>query len=143
MELPSKIYDEVDDLSTQGNDLMDDENFAAAIEKWTQALDLLPEPKVDWEAYMWLSASIGDAQYQQKNYELARNSFLDALNGPDGVENPFVHYRLGQCELKLGNEALGVESLLKAYMLDGEYIFLAEDDGVSFLKILQNRKLVD
>ncbi|MDF5873149.1 hypothetical protein P4112_16025 [Pseudomonas aeruginosa] len=69
--------------------------------------------------------------------------FLDALNAPGGVENPFVHYRLGQCQVKLGNAALAVESLLKAYMLDGEEIFLAEDDGVVFLKMLQDRKLVD
>ncbi|HCF2456947.1 TPA: tetratricopeptide repeat protein [Pseudomonas aeruginosa] len=65
MELPDKICDEVDALSTEGNDLMDDEHFDAAIEKWTQALELLPDPKTDWEAYMWLSASIGDAQFQQ------------------------------------------------------------------------------
>ncbi|HEQ0196598.1 MULTISPECIES: tetratricopeptide repeat protein [Pseudomonas] len=143
MELPAEIHDKVDVLSMEGNDLMDGENFEAAIERWSQALDLLPEPKVEWEAYMWLSASIGDALFHQKNYEHACNSFMDALNAPDGVENPFVHYRLGQCQLKLGNEALGVESLLKAYMLDGEDIFMAEDDGVSFLKILQDRKLVD
>ncbi|HBO2318235.1 TPA: tetratricopeptide repeat protein [Pseudomonas aeruginosa] len=143
MELPDKIYDEVDALSTKGNDLMDDEHFDAAIEKWTQALGLLPAPKTDWEAYMWLSASIGDAQFQQHRYELARDAFMDALNAPGGVENPFVHYRLGQCQVKLGNEALAVESLLKAYMLDGEEIFLAEDDGVVFLKMLQDRKLVD
>jgi len=67
MELPDKIYDEVDALSAEGNDLMDGERFDAAIDKWMQALDLLPEPKMDWEAYMWLSASIGDAQYQQNN----------------------------------------------------------------------------
>ncbi|HGW5375626.1 TPA: tol-pal system YbgF family protein [Pseudomonas aeruginosa] len=143
MELPDKIYDEVDALSTKGNDLMDGEHFDAAIEKWTQALDLLPAPKTDWEAYMWLSASIGDAEYQKERYELARNAFLDALNAPGGVENPFVHYRLGQCQVKLGNEAQGIESLLKAYMLDGEEIFLAEDDGVAFLKMLQDRKLID
>nr|WP_256873354.1 hypothetical protein [Pseudomonas taiwanensis] len=123
--------------------MMDDEHFDAAIEQWTQALDLLLEPKVAWEAYMWLSASIGDAQYQKMNYELACNSFLDALNAPGGVENPFVHFRLGQCQLILGNETLGVESLLKAYMLDGEDIFMAEDDGVTFLKTLQDRKLID
>ncbi|HGX3311253.1 TPA: tetratricopeptide repeat protein [Pseudomonas aeruginosa] len=86
MELPDKIYEEVDILSTAGNDLMDDEHFDAAIEKWTQAIGLLPEPKADWEAYMWLSASIGDAEYQKERFELARNAFLDALNAPGGVE---------------------------------------------------------
>ncbi|MNU07428.1 hypothetical protein D3C72_2530110 [compost metagenome] len=54
-----------------------------------------------------------------------------------------MHYRLGQCQWKLGNEALAVESLLKAYMLDGEEIFMVEDDGASFLTILQERSLID
>lgn len=144
MELPENLYDQVEALAQEGNDLMDDEHFDAAIEKWAQALDLLPDPKADWEAYLWLSASIGDTQYQQGCHELARNYFLDALNAPGGIENPFVHYRLGQCQTKLGNEALGIDALLRAYMLDGEDIFLAdEEEGATFLDMLRDRELID
>lgn len=143
MNLPDAVSEKLDALSAEGNDLMDEENFSAAIEKWSQALEILPEPKVDWEAYTWLSASIGDAQYQQQNLGLARDSFLDALNGPDGVGNPFVHYRLGQCQFKLGKTDIAIQSLLKAYMLDGEDIFHAEEDGLMYLQLLKERNLVD
>lgn len=143
MELPDSIYTIVDLHSQRGNQFIDNEQFDAAIEEWSKALDVLPEPKTNWEAYMWLSASIGDAQYHKENYELARASFLNALNAPGGIKNPFVHYRLGQCQYKLGNKELGTDSLLRAYMLGGEDIFLAEDDGHFFLKILQDEHLTN
>ncbi|WP_062064939.1 tetratricopeptide repeat protein [Cellvibrio sp. OA-2007] len=141
MELPDDIYTEIEELSEAGNQLCDDENFTAAIEKWNQALMLLPDPKSDWEAYTWLSASIGDALYQLKDFAAAREKFFDALNGPDGRENPFVHYRLGQCEIHIGNEENGINHLLQAYMLDGEDIFQAEDDGAVYLQKLSEKNL--
>lgn len=141
MELPDETYTAIENLSEEGNDLCDDENFLAAIEKWNQAFLLLPDPKVDWEAYTWLSASIGDALYQLKDFAAAREKFFDTLNGPDGKENPFVHYRLGQCEIHLGNEKNGVNHLLQAYMLDGEEIFQAEDDGAMYLQKLSEKNL--
>jgi tetratricopeptide (TPR) repeat protein len=142
MQLSDKIYDAIDLLSKEGNTLMDEDNFDAAIEKWTQALYLLPAPKTEWEAFMWLSASIGDAHYQQSRHSLSLISFQDALNAPGGIENPFIHYRTGQCQVALGNIKLGIESLLKAYMLDGEDIFLAENDGTTFLRLLQDQNLI-
>ena len=143
MELPKTVSNKVDDLSSQGNDLCDESKFAQAIEKWRAAIELLPEPRVDWEAYTWLSASIGDAQYQAGQLDAARNSFYDALNGPGGQENPFIHYRLGQSLIRLKEDDRGVESLLKAYMLDGEEIFSADDEGAKYLQKLRDRKLID
>ncbi|WP_175963899.1 tetratricopeptide repeat protein [Burkholderia pyrrocinia] len=140
--LPKKIQDELDALSEQGNVLCDASKFDEAIQRWSAALELLPEPRVDWEAYTWLSASIGDAQYQLEEFDAARQSFFDALNGPGGQENPFVHYRLGQSQVRLGDEEQGVASLLKAYMLDGDEIFDEDGEGEKYLQMLRDRKLV-
>ena len=142
MELPDEIYERIEALSEEGNELCDDENFTAAVAKWIEALDLVPEPKTDWEAATWLYASIGDILYQQGKLRDARDALFDALNCPGGQENPFVHYRLGQCEVKLGNEDRGVDELLRAYMLDGEEVFSGEDDGADFLSILKDRRLI-
>ena len=143
MELPSEIYDQIEALSAEGSDLFDQSDYPAAVDKWSAALALLPEAKTEWDAFTWLSASIGDAHYALGNFEDARHALFDALNGPGGTENPFAHYRLGQTEIKIGNEDNGVKHLLEAYMLDGEEIFLGEDDGVTFLQKLKDRKLVD
>ena len=142
MELPESVYDTVEELSANGSDLFDEGEFSEAITQWSEALDLLPEPKSDWEAYTWLSASIGDGYYQLANVDAARQAFFDALNGPGGQDTPFVHYRLGQCEVRLGHEDAGISHLLKAYMLDGQEIFTGEADGLSFLQRLKNKGLI-
>lgn len=144
MNLPKKTADEIDALSESGNVLADSDDFEGAISKWKAALQLLPEPRSDWDAYAWLMASIGDAQYQLSRWNDARDSFLDALNAEDGRGNPFVHYRLGQCLIATGDEQKGLESLLKAYMLDGEDIFDADEpDGSEYLQKLRDAKLID
>ncbi|MET3118853.1 tetratricopeptide (TPR) repeat protein [Undibacterium sp. GrIS 1.8] len=142
MELPEKIGTEIDDLSEEGNELCDQSKYEDAILKWSSAIDLLPEPREDWDAYTWLLVSIGDAQYQLNQLDAARNSFYDALNGSDGQANPFVHYRLGQCEIKIGNEDSGISHLLKAYMLDGDEIFSGEIDGHLYLQKLKDKRLI-
>ena len=89
-------------------------------------MDLLPEPKVQWEAATWLNASIGDARYQQKDFTAALEALLDALNGPDGVSNPFIHLRLGECFQELGQVDRARDHLMRAYMLAGREIFESE-----------------
>lgn len=143
MDLPQQLYDQIELLSNDGNDFEEQGQFAQAITAWTQARDLLPDPKDDWEAYTWLSASIGDAHFQLGELPAAREALFDALNGPDGQENPFIHYRLGQTTIALGNEEGGIAELLKAYMLDGETIFLEDDDGPALLQLLKSKKIID
>lgn len=142
MELPETLYEQVESLSEQGSELFDEGQFAQAIKQWSQALELLPEPKSDWDAYTWLSTSVGDAHFQLGGFASARQSLFDALNGPDGQASPFVHYRLGQTEVKLQNTESAKSHLLQAYMLDGEAIFLVEPDGVTYLELLRQADLI-
>ena len=142
MELPETLYEQVETLSEKGSELFDEGQFAQAIEQWSQAQELLPEPKSDWDAYTWLNTSIGDAHFQLGEFALARQSLFDALNGPDGQASPFVHYRLGQTEVKLQNTESAKSHLLQAYMLDGEAIFLVEPDGITYLEVLRQANLI-
>ncbi len=143
MELPDDIYEQIEILSESGNEASDDGDFDVAIHHWQQALSLLPEPAGQWEAYMWLSASIGDAFYQAGDYQSARASLHDALDGPDGQASGFVHYMLGKTLLRLDDEK-AVEHLLQAYMAEGLEIFESDDEeGADSLKVLQDRKLID
>jgi tetratricopeptide (TPR) repeat protein len=142
MELPGNLYEQVETLSAEGSDFFDTAKFSQALAKWAQALDLLPEPRPDWDAYTWLSTSIGDAHYQLTQFDVARQFLFDALNGPDAQSNPFIHYRLGQCEVKIGNQDSGKSHLLQAYMLDGEKIFHGEPDGLIYLQMLKDAKLI-
>lgn len=74
-ELPYDIYDRVTELSEQGNNLLDRGDTKAAISAWRSALQLLPEPRRQWDAAVWLHASIGDAQRDDGDLNGALDSF--------------------------------------------------------------------
>ncbi|MFJ4111526.1 hypothetical protein [Pseudomonas sp. NPDC089758] len=126
-ELSDQLYDEITLKSEQGNTLMDRNNYAAAAQMFTAALRKLPEPIDQWEAYVWLKASIGDAYFFMGDYHRATCEFFDAMNGPNGPQNCFVIFRLGQC---LYEQAApdAVDYLCKAYLLEGESIFRRDDE---------------
>lgn len=127
-ELDDRLYELIQGLSEEGNVFADEGKYAEAKAKFKEALDLVPAPKVDWEAALWLYASIGDMCYMLGDYEACSDNMFDALNCPDGRVNPFVHIRLGQALYELGNMERAKEHLLRAYMLEGEDIFEGQDD---------------
>ena len=142
MMLSTETSRRLDELAITGNRLVDRKDYRAAISAWQQGVDLLPEPKRDWEAYTWLYASIGDSCFQQRRLLDAKDAFENALNGPGGPVNPFIQYRIGQILVRLGDEKKGVDHLLRAYMLDGEDIFVSDDEGSEFLGLLKRKGLV-
>jgi tetratricopeptide (TPR) repeat protein len=141
MTLSPEVSSRLDALAEEGNALSDSGKRDSAIGKWNQALNLIPEPKTDWEATTWLYASIGDAYYAQRKFADASAALFDALNCPGGLSNPFIHYRLGQSQIRLGSEDKGIEHLLRAYMLDGANVFSSDPEGAEFLALLRKRNL--
>jgi len=135
MELEGDLYRKVTRLSEQGNKHMEAEAWDKALGAFDEALDLLPEPKSQWEAALWLHASIGDACFMKKDFVRAKEALFDVLNCPDGMANPFVLIRLGEVLYELKDTEGAKEYLLRAYMMEGEEIFEAEDPKyLSFLK---------
>ena len=134
MELDDKTYARVQKLSKQGDKLVAKKKFDAAVDKYREALELLPEPATDWSAATWLFVAIGDARFQQRNYEKSVLSFMNATFCPSGIGNPFVHLRLGQCRLELGEPDAATDELMRAYMGGGKEIF-SEDNPKYFKHI--------
>ncbi|MNE46306.1 hypothetical protein D3C80_1406350 [compost metagenome] len=127
IDLPDQLYDEVLALSEQGNLLMDKEEYPGAVDVYRSALVKLPEPIEQWEAFVWLKASIGDALFFMHDYKKAADEFFDAMNGPGGAQSSFVIFRLGQCLFE--QKALGaLDYLCKAYFLEGDEIFRHDDE---------------
>lgn len=140
-ELPDEIYDRIEQLSEQGNVLLEDQgDWRGAVKAWSAALDLLPAPKTQWEAALWLYASLGDAYRRGGDLQSAKDMLFDAQNCPDGHMNAFALLRLGQTLVDLGDADKGLEQLLRAYLIDGEEVF--EEDGAAYLKLLRDRKLI-
>lgn len=137
MELDDDIYNKITELSEEGNKLFDYCEFDEAIEKFKEALDLVPEPKTIWEASLWLYTAIGDSYFMDDEYEKALDAMYDAYNCTDATENPFVNLRLGQCLFELEQMDKAEEFLLRAYMLDGTEIFKGE--GKKYLAYMKKK----
>ena len=134
-ELSEEIVDEILRLSAEGDELADSEEYPLALERYCKAWDLLPEPKIEWEAAMWLLAAIGDANFLNGDSVAARDNFERSMHCPDAIGNPFLHLRLGQCQFELGNIDRAADELARAYMGAGDEIFETEDPKYfAFLK---------
>jgi len=128
MSMDDKIYNKIQELCECGDDLTDLEQYEDAIEKYTQALNLIPEPKYYYEASTWVYTAIGDALFYLENYSHALNMFQEALKCPDGIGNPFVLVRIGECFFETDCLDNAKNYLLQAYMVEGEEIFENEDE---------------
>lgn len=133
--LSEDIQDALEELCDQGNEAMDEGEFAEAVVFFEQAIAVLPPPAEEWEPWGWLQAALGDAYYGLADYARALEYFRKAyvFAGPEEV-TPFVLLRLGQCCRRLADEKNATEYLLRAYMLEGEDIFDNEAADFAFLK---------
>lgn len=128
MELNDKVYSEITALCEAGDEYCEKDKYEKAIKKYEEALRLIPDPKYDWEASTWVYVAIGDAYYMQDKYSEALNYFSESFKCPDGITNPFILLRLGECYYELGNLKQAQEYLLRAFMLEGDEIFDGEDE---------------
>ncbi|MGE3807420.1 MAG: hypothetical protein AB7K24_22375 [Gemmataceae bacterium] len=125
--LPKKVHDKITLLSEEGNQLADKGDDAAALQKYKEAWELIPDDKANWEASTWILASTGEVFFRQRNFEKALNLFLRAVQGPNGLGNPYIHLRIGQLQFEAGNLKGAGDNLTRAYMGAGEEIFERED----------------
>ncbi len=128
MELKDKVYQKIVELCEDGNVFIEKGDFNKAIDKYSEALKLIPEPKYDWEASTWIYTALGDSCYQIPDYNKAINYFFETLKCPNGLGNPFVLLRIGECFYELKNKDKAKEYLLQAYMCGGEDVFFEEND---------------
>lgn len=128
MELQDDLYERILSICSEGNDLVERFEYENAIKMYLEALDLVPEPKDVWEASTWIYTALGDTYYMNKDFEASKEFLFNAINCPDGIENPFIMLRLGESLYELGDVNKSKEYLLRAYILEGYQIFDSEDD---------------
>jgi tetratricopeptide (TPR) repeat protein len=136
-ELDEESAEEIRRLCSRGNDLAEEGRFAEALESYWAAWDHLPEPQTEWEAATWILAAIGDANFQQGNYEAGRDNLTMAMHCPAAIGNPFLHLRLGQCQFELGNFERAADELARAFLLGGSKLF--DKDDPKYLTFIRSR----
>lgn len=135
MELDSLTFEKVTLLTSSGDELVEEGQLNKALIQYKEALSLIPIPKENWEASIWIFTAIGDVYFFKDDFEEALSCFLESLKCDGGIDNPFVQLRLGQCFFELNNLAKAQDYLLRAYMLSGDEIFNNEDE--KYQKILK------
>lgn len=135
--LDDKLYERIEVLSAEGDELAEEGNFDAALEHYWKAWDLIPEPKHEWDATLWLLVAIGDANFNSGDFEAGRDNLSNAMQCPDALGNPYVHMRLGQCQFELQNFDRAKDELCRAFMGAGEELF--EDEDPKYLEYLKKR----
>lgn len=126
--LSDAIHKQISALSLYGDKLAAALRYDDAIEKYKEALRLLPPPRQNWEAATWIYVAIGDTRFKQRDFGKAFKCFVNATHCPDGIGNPYVHLRLGQCAFESDDFDTASDELARAYMSEGEDIFLEDDE---------------
>lgn len=132
--LSDTMIAEMTALKEQGDGFADHGDYQRAIEFYQKAYEQLPEPRERWEAATWILGIIGDAYFLDRKYSNAFTVLNQALLTPAAIGNPFIHLRLGQCALELGDESRSKDELMRAYMGAGGDIFL--HDNPKYLEFL-------
>jgi tetratricopeptide (TPR) repeat protein len=135
--LDDKIYRQITRLTGQGDELVETGEYRQALALYLKALDLVPDPIDEWEASTWIFAAIGDCYFLLRDFENARAAFNDAMHCPGAIGNPFLHLRLGQSQLEIGNDVRAADELMRAYMGGGPEIF--EDEDGKYLAFLRTK----
>jgi hypothetical protein len=94
-----------------------------------------PEPQTDWAAAKWVLAAIGDANFLCGDFVAGRDNL--SIKCPNGMGNPFLHLRLGQCQLELGDIERAADELARAYM--GADMDIFEDEDPKYFAFLKTR----
>lgn len=126
-ELPDRIHEEIKRLCAAGDQHSKRQAYPEALASYWAAWDLLPEPKIDWEAATWILVAVGDANYLGGDYVAGRDNLSNAMRCPDAIGNPFIHFRLGQCLFEVGDLDRAADELMRAYMGAGRKIFDEHD----------------
>jgi tetratricopeptide (TPR) repeat protein len=125
--LTDEVHDQVKALCAEGDRVAKRGEFSAALAQYWQAWDLLPEPAENWEAATWILAAVGDANFLSGDFVAGRDNLSVAMRCPNGLGNPFLHLRLGQCQYELGNTERAADELARAYLLEGKKVFGNDD----------------
>jgi tetratricopeptide (TPR) repeat protein len=136
-ELPDQTYRQVLRFSKNGDNLAKKGKFRDAIAEYNNAWELLPEPRRQWNASIWLLAAILDAAFLGGFFKTARKALDDAMSMEESIGNPFLHLRNGQVYFEEGHLDKASEHLMLAYMAEGKDIF--REDNPKYYEFLKTR----
>jgi tetratricopeptide (TPR) repeat protein len=125
--LTEEIHSQIARLCERGDQLAGDEAYEEALKCYKAAFVLIPAPKADHDATLWLFAAMGDAYHFLKDFQQSKSTFREAMLLEGAQENPFIRLRLGQALVELGEKEAALPHLQAAFWIGGVEFFEADD----------------
>lgn len=135
MELEKKLAAKIKEICEEGDVLVEMGELNDAFNNFIEAMNLVPEPKESYFVTAGIMAGLGDVYFHSNSFQQGKEALSDVMHCVGAIGSPFLHLRLGQCQLELGNDERAADELVRAYMGAGKEIFAKEDPKYfSFLK---------
>lgn len=128
MELEGEICSKLEELCDKADKYIQICEFDKAIAKYEEALDLFPKDIEEYRESTMVYTAMGDACFLACEYKEAKKYFYNALDCPNGIANPYILFRLGECLYECNEREKAKEYFIKTYMLDGINLFNISHD---------------
>lgn len=125
--LGDDIYGAAVRLYAEANASLERGDFASAVRTLAAAGDELPRPFENWDASTSILSKMAEAYWRARAYPQALKALQHAMHCPHAIGDPWLHLRLGQVQLELGNLTRASDELARAYMGAGRAVFAKED----------------
>jgi len=126
-EIPQGTVAEMKSLCMQGEKLAKIGDYVRALEKYNEALTLVPRPRKAYSEATWIYAAIGEAYYNMKDYKEAGKAFFESYSSQGGDRSAQICLRLGQCLEECSERKRAHEYLRQALDMEGAGIFADEN----------------
>ncbi|WP_257461719.1 tetratricopeptide repeat protein [Archangium lipolyticum] len=126
-------------LCSVGDVLAAQKDLPAALLKFREALALIPRPVELHDEAVRVLTAIGDACFHLGLFSESRHALHGAMRSAGGRGVPFLHMRLGQCELELGNLDRAADEFARAYEAGGRE--LVEGIAPKYLEFVRTLNL--
>ncbi len=125
--LPPETFAPVREKAEEGERRMAAGDFRGAFDLFVEALNLLPQPREQWNAAGWLLVALGENAIRAGNFQGAEGPLTDAMWCPGTIGNPWLHLRCGQMRFELGQMDRAADELARAYVGGGREVFEGQD----------------
>jgi len=121
--VPTIDRERIKQLCGEAYKAYDQQDHKTALRVFYQAWLKLPKPQHDHLESSWVLAGIGDCYFKLRQFQQAIEALSSALHCPSGDQSAFIHLRLGQCLLDIGETGSARRSIYKAFQLGGQKTF--------------------
>jgi len=126
-DLEEKLEDQIIDIKKQGDDLQMRKQYIKAIEKYEDAIKLIPEPIEQWTyiRVLWLSIAENywlNAKFKKGEgggYYEALEVYRMLMKLPRSVGKSDYHAKIGQIRYELGDIQKAKDELIRSFLLSG------------------------